>query len=84
MAALNIPLPDDIRNALTISEEELASLALEALLIRLYERGDLSSGKASELLHVSRHEFLELLGEYGVSAFDEDVDLAAESRYGRL
>lgn len=84
MLTLNIPLPDDIRDALPISEEELAALALEALLVRLYERGDLSSGKAAEILHVSRREFLELLGEYGVSAFDEDADLAAEARYGRL
>ncbi len=84
MTTLNIALPDDISNALPIDEEELAALALEALLVRLYERGDLSSGKASELLHVSRREFLELLGNYGVSAFDEDVDLAAEAQHGRL
>ncbi|HEX9988452.1 MAG TPA: UPF0175 family protein [Chloroflexia bacterium] len=51
--------------ALTISEEELTALALEALLVRLYERGDLSSGKAAELPHISRCEFLELLSEYG-------------------
>lgn len=84
MITLNIPLPDDIRNALPISEEELASLALEALLVRLYERGDLSSGKAAEIFHVSRREFLELLSEYRVSAFDEDVDLVAEARHGHL
>lgn len=84
MTTLNISLPDDIRNALTIGEEELASLALEALLVRLYERGELSSGKAAELLHLSRREFLQLLGNYAVSAFDEEVDLAAEAQRGRL
>lgn len=84
MTTLNIALPDDIRDTLPIGEEELAALALEALLVRLYERGDLTSGKASELLHVSRREFLELLGDYGVSTFDEDVDLATEAQHGRL
>jgi predicted HTH domain antitoxin len=83
MAILSIKLPDDIRNALSIGEEELADLALEALLVKLYSRGELSSGKASELLQVSRRQFLELLDQYGVSTFDEDVDFAAEARYGR-
>ena len=80
VATLNIPLPDDMRNALPISEEELAALALEALLLRLYERGDISSGKAAELLHISRREFLDLLGEHGITTFDDDVDFAAEAR----
>jgi predicted HTH domain antitoxin len=73
-----------MRNALPIGEEELSALALEALLVRLYERGFLSSGKAAELLHISRREFLDLLGEYGISAFDEDVDLVAEAQHGRI
>jgi predicted HTH domain antitoxin len=84
MHTLKIPLPDDMRNTLAIGDEELAALALEALLVRLYERGDLSSGKASELLCIPRREFLDLLGNYGVSIFDEDVDLAAEAQRGRV
>ncbi len=84
MSTLNISLPDDIRNTLSIGEEELAALALEALLVRLYERGDLSSGKAAEILHITRAEFLDVLGTYGVSMFDEDIDLLAEAQRGRL
>ena len=84
MSTLNISLPDDIRKALPIGEEELAALALEALLVRLYERGDLSSGKAAELLHITRHEFLDVLGSYGVTIFDENLDLVAEAQRGRL
>ena len=82
MTTLTIALPDDIRKALPIGEEELAALALEALLVRLYERGALSSGKAAEWLHMSRRGFLELLGSYGVSVFDEEVDLPAEAQRG--
>lgn len=84
MSTLNISLPDDIRKALSIGEEELAALALEALLVRLYERGDLSSGKAAEILRITRREFLDVLGAYGVTIFDEDVDLIAEAQLGRL
>ena len=84
MSTLNISLPDDIRKALSIGEEELAALALEALLVRLYELGDLSSGKAAEILRITRREFLDVLGAYGVTIFDEDVDLIAEAQLGRL
>lgn len=84
MATLNIPLPDDIRNALPLGEEELAALALEALLLRLYERGDISSGKAAELLNISRREFLDMLGEHGISVFVENTDFGAEAQRGRL
>lgn len=83
MTTLSIAIPDDLRNSLPIGEEELAALALEALLVRLYERGDISSARAAELLHVSRREFLDLLSQYGVPVFDENVDLAAEAGYGR-
>ena len=84
MSTLNISLPDDIRNTLPIGAEELADLALEALLVRLYERGYLSSGKAAEILHISRRAFLDVLDTYGVTMFDEDVDLIAEAQRGRL
>jgi predicted HTH domain antitoxin len=84
MITLKIPLPDDIRSALSIDDEELAALALEALLVRLYERGDLSSGKVAELLRIPRREFLKLLDNYGVLIFDEDADIAAEAQHGRL
>lgn len=84
MTTLSIMLPDDIKNALSLGDEELAALALEALMVRLYKLGDLSSGKASELLNISRRQFLDLLGQYGVSTFDEDVDFVAEARHGRV
>ncbi len=82
MTTLRIMLPDDVRGALSLGEDELAALALEALLVRLVDRGEISSGRAAELLHVSRRQFLDLLGGYGVSTFDEGADLAAEARRG--
>jgi predicted HTH domain antitoxin len=39
----------------------------------------ISSGRAAELLSISRREFLDLLGRYGVSEFDETMDVAAEA-----
>jgi predicted HTH domain antitoxin len=37
---------------------------------RLYERGILSQGQAAELAGVSKRQFIEELGSYGVSVFN--------------
>lgn len=83
MTMLQIALPDDVRDALALDDTQLTALALEALLVRLYERGELSSGKAAELLGISRREFLARLDQSGISSFDEDIDFAAEMQHGR-
>lgn len=46
--------------------------------MRLYDLGEISSGQAAAILGIARREFLDLLGAYHVSIFDEDVDLVAE------
>ena len=69
MKALQIELPDELLAA--VGEDKARSLALEALLVRLYDLGQVSSGCAAELLGISRRAFLDLLGSYGVSEFGE-------------
>ncbi len=83
MMTLHIELPDDLRSIVSLDEEQLTGLAREALLVRLYERGEISSGKAAELLNVSRREFLDRLADYGVSSFDDSADLSVEMKHGR-
>lgn len=83
MTTLQIAVPDDVLDDLALSTDALTTLAREALFVRLYDRGELSSGKAARLLGISRREFLDLLGQYGVSSFDEHVDFAAETQHGR-
>jgi len=63
------------------SKAELEVLAREALLVRLYAQDKVSSGKAAELLSLSRRAFLNLLGQYNVSYFDETMDVAAEAAH---
>lgn len=48
--------------------------------VKLYEQGLLSSDRAARFLGISRWEFLDLLGRYGVSYFDDSSDVAAEVR----
>ncbi|NCC37771.1 MAG: UPF0175 family protein [Chloroflexia bacterium] len=58
----------------------LSGLAREALLVRLYDIGEVSSGKAAALLGISRQAFLELLNQYGVSVVNAPTDLEADLR----
>lgn len=80
MRALPIDLPDDLLAA--IGEERAQSLAREAIVVKLYELGEISTGHAAELLALSRREMLDLLGRHGVSEFDDATDIGEESRRG--
>jgi predicted HTH domain antitoxin len=76
MRVVQIEYPDDVLAG--IDEEHLQSLAREALFVKLYEQGLISSGRAAHLLGMSRWEFLDLIGRYGVSPFDDATDLTDE------
>ncbi len=76
--SLQIDFPADLLSE--ISLEELQRLAHEALYVRLYEQGKISSGRAGAMLGISRSDFLDLLGRYGVSYFDEQTELAEDLR----
>ena len=81
MKQILIDCPNEFTNGQ--NPAALAKIAQEAFLVRLYQLGHISSGRAAEALHQSRREFLDLLGEYGVSLFDEEIDVEAEARRGR-
>lgn len=78
MTTLHITLPDDLAQALGQSEAALSHLAYEAMAIRLYALGAISAGKVAELLDISRREALDLIGHYGLSVFDETMDITEE------
>lgn len=80
MKALYIELPDELLSS--IGEDKAQTLAREALLVRLYDLGEVSTGRAAEILGISRRAFLDLLGAYGVSEFDDNMDLADEASRG--
>jgi len=52
----------ELPNDLKLKEDEVKIAAL----VKLYELGKISSGKAAKLLGMSRIEFLDLLGKYKV------------------
>lgn len=64
MKTLIINLPD------TVDEMDVKM----QLAAQLFDKGILSSGQAADLVGISKKEFLEKVGKYGVSIFGESVD----------
>lgn len=64
MKTLQIKVPDSV-NEMEI-KTQIAAL--------LFEKGILSSGQAAELVGISKREFLENAGKYGVSIFGETIE----------
>lgn len=78
MTTLQLELPEEMARAVGRPPAELEHLAMEALMVRLYDEGHVSSGNAGKVLGMSKVEFLDVLERYGVSSFDPTMDVAAE------
>lgn len=75
---LHLTLPEKFVDK---NEQQLEALATEALVVRLYALGEISSGEGAELLGITRRDFLDLLGTYNVSIFDDTMDVLKEAGY---
>lgn len=64
MKTLTLQLPD------TVDEKDVKM----QLAAHLYDKGVMSSGQAADLVGISKREFIETVGHYGVSIFGESVD----------
>lgn len=82
MRKIEVEYPDEALSS-GLDEAQIQALAREALYVKLYEQGALSSGRAAALLGITRWDFLDLLGRYGVSYFDDDIDFDEELRHGQ-
>jgi len=65
-ATVEFKLPDSVH----LSDSDLKMI----LATKLFEMGELSSGQAAKMVGISRREFLESVGKYGVSIFQYDAD----------
>ena len=79
MATLQLDLPDGLVKTLTANDVQAVR---EAAVVKLYDLGRISTGKAAHLLGMSRRVFLDPLSQYGVSEFDDTMDVAAEADIG--
>jgi predicted HTH domain antitoxin len=64
MKTLTLNVPDSVND--TDVKMQLAA--------QLFEKGILSSGQAADLAGISKREFIESVGKYGVSVFGETID----------
>ena len=67
---LELTLPKGV----DISDSELKMI----LAAKLFDMGELSSGQAAKMVGISRREFLETVGKYGVSIFQYDAEELSE------
>jgi predicted HTH domain antitoxin len=76
---VEIELPRKLLAALDIPESELGRQAREWVLLELFQEGKISSGKAAEILGLSKGEFLDLLNQRNLPYLDSSLkDLERE------
>lgn len=63
---VELTLPTDVN----VTDAEIKMIVAA----RLFDTGVISSGQAAKMVGISRREFLESVGKYGVSIFQYDAD----------
>jgi predicted HTH domain antitoxin len=71
MTKIEFTIPIDTLTETSRQEAELK--AKEAYIMTLIKHGEISSGKASKLLGISRLEILDLMSKYDISPFDDSM-----------
>ncbi len=67
---VEVKLPRDLLIALNISATEAEQKTKEWIALELFREGKVSSGKAAELLGISKVEFIAILSQHGISYLD--------------
>jgi predicted HTH domain antitoxin len=70
---VEIELPQNLLAALDIPKSELGRQAREWVLLELFQEGKISSGKAAEMLGLSKSQFLDLLNQRNLPYLDADL-----------
>jgi predicted HTH domain antitoxin len=79
MSTLQIQVSDELLALLNQHDQRADRSAIEMIVLELYRRGSISSGKAAELLAVSRIDFIHKASSLGIALLDmTDDEWAAE------
>jgi len=82
MSTLTVELDPELVTLLEGLERPIQETAREMIVLELYRRGAVSSGRAAELLGLSRESFLDLASRLGVPYFRlTEAELGQESRH---
>ena len=69
MASTNLDLGEELRALLASLGQPVEHVAREMIVLELYRRGVISSGKAAALLGVARLEFIQRASDLGIPYF---------------
>ncbi len=72
---INISIPDAVEAAMKLPEKEKQRELLKLLATKMYEKGILGIGKASELCGLSKPDFMVLLREENIVLNYDDDEL---------
>lgn len=75
---LEVTMPKDLYVALGFSRDQAARQLTEFSVIGLYQKRRISTGKAAEMLDMSKAEFIRLLARASVSYFDYTAEELAD------
>jgi predicted HTH domain antitoxin len=73
MGSKILPLSDDLVKVLETLDQPLERAALELMVMELYRREKISSGKAAQLLGMPKLDFIQYSGELGIPFFRMDL-----------
>lgn len=76
-------IPDDIADAIRLLSKEMDRESHKKLVLALYQRGVLSSGKACSLAGMTHWEFEDFLGLHRVQRHYTDENLEEDINYAR-
>ena len=79
MNAIQLDLEEEIMVHLQRANQPVHQVARELIVLELYRSGTISSGKAAQLLDMSRFEFIRYASRLGIAFFDmTDEEWTAE------
>lgn len=82
MVQMTIEVPEGVLAALRKDPSAFAKELRLAAAVKWYEMREVSQARAAEIAGLSRAEFLQALGRYGVTPFQYDADEVIEEAGG--
>lgn len=74
MPPVTVTLDTDLATLLQKRDQPIQKTACEMIILELYRQGSISSGKAAQLLDMSRWEFIQHASQLGIAFFDLNAE----------
>ena len=74
MPPVTVTLDTDLATLLQKRDQPIQKTAREMIILELYRQGSISSGKAAQLLDMSRWEFIQHASQLGIAFFNLNAE----------